>query len=125
MRHVLRLILVLFVTAPAWAAVYTVDQKNLEGDARALLAYRRRSPSLRLGDYAAIDGVPAGCFAHLRTHPGSPAVAAAVNFTGEPMTVPGLPAGSIVVSTGMDRAGEPVRGSVRLGPHEAVVVEAG
>ena len=107
------------------AAAQAADPGSVLSLYRALLAYRRRSPSLRLGDYAAIDGVPAGCFAHLRTHPGSPAVAAAVNFTGEPMTVPGLPAGSIVVSTGMDRAGEPVRGSVRLGPHEAVVVEAG
>jgi glycosidase len=91
---------------------------------RALLAYRKGSPGLLLGGYTPIDGVPEECFAYRRVHDGAPIVAVAVNFTAEAMAVAGLPAGSIVVSTGMDRLGETVAGSVRLGPHEAVVVEA-
>jgi glycosidase len=106
-------------------AAQLADGRSVLNLYRALLGYRRTSVSLRLGDYTAIDGVPAGCFAYVRSHPKSPAVAVAVNFTGSAMDVPGLPDGSVVVSTGVDRHGEPVVGSVRLGSHEAVVVEAG
>jgi glycosidase len=106
-------------------AAQLADPRSVLNLYRALLAYRRTSASLQLGDYAAIDGVPAGCFAYLRSRRGCPTVAVAVNFTGEAMLVPGLPGGSVVVSTGMDRTEERASGVVRLGPHEGVVVEAG
>jgi glycosidase len=92
---------------------------------RALLAYRRSSPALQVGGYRPLGGVPPDCFAYLREHPGAPTVAAALNFGGGAMQVPGLPPGRIAVSTGMDRAGERTGpGPVRLGPHEAVLIES-
>ena len=63
--------------------------------------------------------------AYLREHPGVPTVAAAVNFGGGEMRVEGLPPGRIVLSTRMDRVGEPIGPDpVDLGPHEALLIES-
>jgi len=70
-----------------------------------------------------IAGVPAGCFAYRRLHSGGAPMTVVLNFTGDPLEIPGLRPGRIVVSTGMDRAGEAVAGVLSLGAHEGVLVE--
>jgi hypothetical protein len=56
-----------------------------------------------------------------REAPGERAATVLLNFTGEDREV-SVEAGSIAVSTGMDRIGEAVDGHLRLGPDEGVVV---
>jgi len=92
---------------------------------RALLSLRRRSASLRLGEYRGIDGLPPGCYGYRRLHPGAQAVTTVLNFSSAPLSVAGLAPGRIAVSSGMDRAGEGVDGHMRLGPDEGVVIEEG
>jgi alpha-glucosidase len=99
------------------------DPRSLLSLYRALLALRRASASLRLGDYRTVEGAPAGCFAYRRSHPGSPAMMVALNFTGRPLEVASLSPGRIALSTGLDRRGEVVTGGLRLGPTEGVVLE--
>ena len=98
------------------------DSRSLLSLYRALLAARRALPALRLGGYRTIAGAPAGCFAYRRLVPGAAPVTVALNFTGGLLEVPGG-SGRIAVSTGMDRAGEAVAETLRLGPHEGVLVE--
>ena len=99
------------------------DPRSLLSLYRALPARRRASPVLRLGDYRSIAGAPGVCFAYRRSLPGEPTMTVALNFASSPLEVPELGPGRIVVSTGMDRAGEVVAGRLRLGPHEGVVLE--
>jgi alpha-glucosidase len=92
---------------------------------RALLTLRRRSVSLRLGAHHAVEGVPPGCFAYRRTHPGAEAMTVVLNFLPADVEVGGLPPGRIVASTCPDRENELVPGRLRLGPDEGVVIEEG
>jgi len=99
------------------------DPHSLLNLHRAVLALRRASPALRLGDLRTIPDAPAGCLVYRRLHPGAAPIAVALNFTGDPLEIPGMGPGRIVVSTGMDRAGEAVAGVLSLGLHEGVLVE--
>jgi glycosidase len=92
---------------------------------RALLALRRASSALREGIYRPLDGVPEACFAYRREHPGARSFTVALNFSADPIEVPGLGPGTISVSTGMDRTGEVVGGTLALGPDEGVVIAPG
>jgi alpha-glucosidase len=99
------------------------DSRSLLSLYRALLAARRASPVLRLGEYRTIAGAPAGCFSYRRLLPGAASMAVALNFTGGLLEVAGLGPGRVLASTGMDRAGEAVAGRLLLGPNEGAVVE--
>jgi alpha-glucosidase len=89
---------------------------------RRLLSLRRGSEALRTGSYRPVDGVPAHCFAYERSQ-GAERVLVAINFSAEPLSVdaPGF-AGRIAVSTQRGSEGAEVEGTLRLQPHEAVVV---
>ena len=87
---------------------------------RALLAVRRKMPSLHRGAYRPIRA-PDGCFAFRREEPGAVPVTVALNFTGRPLEVE-VERGEIAVSTGMVRNGDPVAAPVMLGPDEGIVV---
>jgi alpha-glucosidase len=101
-------------------AAQAVDPGSTLSLYRALLSLRRGEPSLHRGGYRPLDG-PAGCFVYRREAPGERAATVLLNFTGEDREV-SVEAGSIAVSTGMDRIGEAVDGHLRLGPDEGVVV---
>jgi alpha-glucosidase len=94
---------------------------------RRLLDLRRETPALHAGRYRPLDrGVPAGCFAYLRTAETGDGdrVVTAINFTGEERTVP-LPAAdaTLLLSSRLDREGERTEdASLRLRPREAAVV---
>ena len=57
--------------------------------------------------------MPAGCFAYRRFLPGEPEMTVALNFTAASLEIAGLPAGRVVLATGLDRAGEVVAGRPR------------
>jgi len=87
---------------------------------RTLLKMRKESAALRLGTYVPLDGVPDGCFAYVRKIDGE-SVAVLISFSEHEMDVP-LHPGTVLVSSGMDRMGEAVGGSVRLRAREALVI---
>jgi len=91
---------------------------------RALLSARRRSAALQVGPSRPLDGVPDTCFTYRREHPGAKTMTVAFNFSDSAIAAADLDAGTIVISTGMDRAGEQTVGRLRLGPDGGVVVEA-
>ena len=81
----------------------------------ALLAARKASPALQVGEQARIDA-PEGVLAWERTLDGDRRLVA-VNFTGETVAVPGL-AGTVEVSSDRSGEGEPFSGT--LAPDQAV-----
>jgi alpha-glucosidase len=91
----------------------------LTGD---LLALRRREPALHRGTFSALDGVPPGCFAYLRSHPGSGTFLVALNYTEERIDLPGVGSGRISLAANRERTGERVGRSLSLDPEDAVVV---
>ena len=82
---------------------------------RALLAARKASPALQVGTQARIDA-PEGVLVWERTLDGDRRLVA-VNFTEEPVEVPGL-AGTVEVSSDRSGEGEPFSGT--LAPDQAV-----
>lgn len=96
---------------------------------RSLLAHRKDNPALEVGDYRAVDGVPAACYAFLRGetidgHPGTGPVLVALNFSDEHLRLrlPELGAAVIALSTHLDRSGLCDMGGLDLRPYEGVIV---
>jgi alpha-glucosidase len=91
---------------------------------RRLLDLRRKRPALSLGSYGSVraDG---NLLAFTRKHEREQLLVA-LNFAGEAAAA-SLPSreGRLLVSSAGDRAGEPVRGSLKLRAHEGAIVELG
>ncbi|MDX1689447.1 MAG: alpha-amylase family glycosyl hydrolase [Acidimicrobiia bacterium] len=93
------------------------DPRSMLALTRRLLRLRRAEPALHAGTYRTMPGTPSGVFAYTR----GGEFAVALSFVGASTTVE-LGSGIVEVSTGMDRIGEAVEGSVVLGPDEGLVV---
>jgi alpha-glucosidase len=94
---------------------------------RRLLEERRSRPALSSGSWADVAS-PNGTIAYLRRSPdGRGVVAVAANLVGTAAEVDLAPAGApawrVIVSTGLDREGELITGSVTLRGDEALVLE--
>jgi glycosidase len=88
---------------------------------RELLRYRNQSVPLQSGDYRAIDA-PEGCYLFARGD-GQQEVLVALNFTDHDLDVSISGAGTIALSTGLDRTMQAVDGSIALGGNEGVIIE--
>ena len=91
---------------------------------RALLALRRERPALRLGDWAPI-ATAGDVLVYLRRG-GGQSLLVALNLDPEPKAVlfaEDHPTGTLLLSTHLDRAGEPVTGELSLRADEGVVIE--
>ena len=98
------------------AASELADPRSMLSLTRRLLAVRRASPALSVGSYRALEGVPEACFVYQRES-AKERVVVALNFSAHPVEVH-LPAGELLVSTGMDR--ETL--DSRLRPAEGLVI---
>jgi alpha-glucosidase len=89
-------------------AVEREDPHSLLILTRRLIELRRSRPTLSIGSYRAIDGVPDGCFVYLRQSSGQHYLVA-LNFSGQEQIVklPEMGYGRILLSTYLDRE-EPV-----------------
>ena len=86
---------------------------------RDLIGLRRELPELRLGGYTSI-AAPPGVWAWRR----GIETTVAVNLSDDAQTV--ADAGGVIrIATDRDREGEPVEGSLELGPWEAAIVASG
>ena len=90
---------------------------------RRLLALRRETRALAVGDYAPVDAEPP-VFAFRRSHERD-AWITALNFGGAPAEVrlPGGRRGRIALSTHLDREGERIEGTLALRADEGVLVK--
>jgi alpha-glucosidase len=98
------------------------DRTSILGLYRALLALRRDSEALRLGGYAPLPTAVNGCIVYARELEGERKLIA-LNLAGEPHRLSIELAGTIALSTALDREGEPVAGELALRPSEGVVIE--
>jgi alpha-glucosidase len=97
------------------------DARSLLTSYRSLLGFRGNAPALRAGSYEPFEG-SAEILAYCRCLDGR-RIFVALNFAdaGEEVALPGP--GQIPVSTHFGRAEERVEGSVRLQPHEGIILE--
>jgi alpha-glucosidase len=91
---------------------------------RRLIWTRKESPALHSGSYRALDDAPAGCFVYLREHAGQ-RMLVALNFSGDErrLSLPGLEAGQLLISTHLDGEGAVVPSDLSLRAHEGILVE--
>jgi alpha-glucosidase len=110
------------MSATAPVAAQLEDPASTLNLTRKLLALRRGEPALHRGSFSALDGVPAGCFAYLRSHPGADTHLIALNLSGNRIDLSGIGSGQIVLAAGSDRSGERVGRSLSLDPDDGVVI---
>ncbi len=99
------------------------DSRSMLTLHRRLLALRRKTRALSVGDYAPLDAEPP-VFAFRRSH-GRDAWVTALNFGGAPaeLRLPGTQRGRIALSTHLDREGERVEGTLELRADEGVLMK--
>ncbi len=100
------------------------DPHSLLSLYRRLLWYRKAARPLSRGTYRPLDGPP-DTFSYLREHEGR-RLLVALNFASEPrrVTLSGLPAGRVEISTDDARQlGQAVRSEFELRPVEGVIVQ--
>jgi alpha-glucosidase len=88
---------------------------------RALLALRKGSEALRLGDYVQLPTPDGDCLVYTREAADERKLVA-LNLGDEPRGVTIGASGEIALSTALDRQGERVAGEVSLRPAEGVIV---
>jgi alpha-glucosidase len=100
-------------------AVMEQDEKSILNLYRQLIAYRKAHESLAIGSYEALES-PEGTFVYLRQY-GDEKHLIALNFTSEAKTITLPFAGTIVLSTGLDRQGA-VDKNVTVNADEGIVI---
>jgi alpha-glucosidase len=100
------------------------DPRSMLALTRALLAARRESEALSVGEYAALEGAPADVHVFERRAPGGSRAAVALSFSTEPREVrmPAIAGHTVAVSTHMDRPGERVGEALALRPLEGCLL---
>jgi alpha-glucosidase len=98
------------------------DSRSMLELHRRLLALRRQEPALTVGDWSALRAT-GDVLAYQRRANGR-AFIVVLNMGTRPAEAE-EPEGRVVLSTHLDREGEPVAGAVRVRPNEGLVVEAG
>jgi len=101
-------------------AAQRADPRSMLTLTRRLLALRRAHPALASGSYAALPGVPDGCYAYWREQTDA-RLLVLVNFNAAPCQVALPTAGRLLLSTHLDRDG-PVEGWLTLRGDEGAVV---
>lgn len=92
---------------------------------RKLLAYRKISPNLQIGNYIPIDGINHDIFAYRREHPDHPPLIVVLNFSNQelPIKLAERGSGEIVISTHMDRVEKVDLKEVHLRKFEGLIIE--
>jgi len=92
---------------------------------RAILAFRKSSPTLQIGDYVPVDECPPDCYCYYRKLDGCPIILVALNFSpsDQQIKLADQEKGNLVLSTNLDREGEIDLTMFTLRPHEGVLIE--
>ena len=102
-------------------AAQDADSRSMLSLHKALISLRRAHPALSVGAYAPVRAAE-DVLAYQRRHENRFLIA--LNLGGRPRELSGVPAGTVLLSTHLDRAGEPMRETLRLRPDEGVVALA-
>jgi glycosidase len=94
---------------------------------RQLLAYRKRSPALQMGQLLPIESTPSDCFAYIRKFPGARQIIVGLNFSSNYLNLQfnDLGQGEVVISTNLDRSGRIDLSDWVLRPNEGAIIELG
>ncbi len=104
----------------AWAG----DTTSLLAFYRRLIAFRKESPALQIGDYEGIGCVD-GALWFVRRH-GAERLLIALNLTGKTVTLDTAPQrGEVVISTLAERGNDIIRKPIELRPHEGLIIRDG
>jgi alpha-glucosidase len=105
-------------------AVQADDPRSMLTLTRRLLALRRESPALSVGQYRRIEGMPDDCFVYIR-HAAAQRILVALNFSRSEhlLDLPAEMRGTIRLSTHADRDGEQVASQLQLRGDEGCVLE--
>ncbi|MGW8226067.1 MAG: alpha-amylase family glycosyl hydrolase [Anaerolineales bacterium] len=92
---------------------------------RTILAIRKSSPSLQIGDYVPVDGCPQDCYCYYRQLDDTPKILVALNFSpkGQQIKLVEQQKGQLLLSTNLDREGEVDLSKFALRPYEGVLIE--
>jgi len=92
---------------------------------RKLLAFRRASPALQVGDYRPAEHVPEDCFVYLRVNTPEDRVLVALNFSTKEhqLHLSGMGEGNLLISTHLDRDGLIDLSNLCLRGNEGIVVD--
>lgn len=92
---------------------------------RKLLAFRRSSASLQVGEYSPLDGLPENCYGYFRQQAGHPKLLVLLNFSPQVMQVdlPEQKRGSLVISTFQDQEGDINLTELSLRGYEGLLIE--
>lgn len=92
---------------------------------RKLLAYRRSSPSLQVGEYIPLDELPEDCYGYFRHQAGYPKLLVLLNFSPQelPVDLPSQNKSSLIISTSQDREGDINLAELTLRGHEGLLIE--
>jgi alpha-glucosidase len=99
------------------------DSRSMLTLTRRLLELRRREPALNVGSYVAVP--TQGSLLAYRRREGDSRFLVVLNFAGEPATFDGrhcTPAGSVAVSTHLDRRDETCDDRIELRANEGLVI---
>ncbi|WP_229682681.1 alpha-amylase family glycosyl hydrolase [Siccirubricoccus deserti] len=112
---------------PASVAAQARDASSVLSLYRALLALRRAEPGLSVGAYASVATDADEVLAYeRRDEVTGRRLRIALNLGNRRRELVGFaPSGRLLLSTHLTRSGEAIRGAMRLGPDEGVVVELG
>jgi alpha-glucosidase len=99
------------------------DPRSMLSLHRALIALRRAEPALSVGDHVTLPAPAQDVLAYERGHAGR-RIRIVLNMGGPAMEleVPGAEGGTILLSTHLDRPGEPVGASIRLRRDEGIAI---
>jgi alpha-glucosidase len=89
---------------------------------RRLIQLRKQTAALAEGTYREFESAPEDCLVFRRETP-TQHVIVVLNMSNEPRELK-TPAGKILLSTTVERAGESVASPLRLAPNEAVILDA-
>jgi alpha-glucosidase len=100
------------------------DPKSILNLAHELLELRKSYPALAIGDYAAIDGLPAECYVYTRSADDQKLLVA-LNLTNDEhqFMLPYTGTGQVVTSTGKDRTGKISLTFMVLQPNEGILID--
>jgi len=99
------------------------DGSSILNLVHSLLELRRATPALNIGDYHPVNEIPSTCFAFLREFEGQ-RLLVALNFSDQPqpLILPALGRGTVLLSTLLDRNEEVDLTSLNLRPTEGLIL---
>jgi alpha-glucosidase len=92
---------------------------------RQLLAFRKKTPPLQIGDYFTLPDLPEGCFGYRRRWPGYSEILVVLNFSSQLVNInlDNYSNGKLILSTYLDRDEKVNLDGLQLRSNEGVIIQ--